>query len=126
MDDFIIYRAWPLEKIKEARNTFVETMHNDAGVEELQAGLHCLDFMTRASEVPEEYRYMIDSAIDEANIRIGLMLGKEVEDATQQELYNTLDASLRRLRSTVKNLQKTMREVSDEQVYRFIRKINNS
>jgi hypothetical protein len=84
-DDLIVYRAWPTEAISDAVREFNDQMHDGAGIEELMAGLHGLDFLTRRSTVDDDLQARIDGAITEARMRIELIATKEAEDRTQAE-----------------------------------------
>ena len=85
-DDYlIVYREWPAEAIAEALREFNDQMHDGAGVEEILAGLHGLDFLTRRSTVDANLQGQIDGAITEARMRIELISAKDAEDRSAEE-----------------------------------------
>lgn len=84
-DDLIVYRQWPVDVIAEAVREFNDQMHDGAGVPELQAGLHGLDFLTRRSIIDDNLQARLDGAITEARMRIELLAAKEAEDRTAEE-----------------------------------------
>lgn len=84
-DDLIVYREWPREVIAEALREFNDTMHNGAGIPELQAGLHGLDFLTRRSSLDDCTQARLDGAITEAHMRIELLAAKEAEERTTDD-----------------------------------------
>lgn len=79
-DDLIVYRPWPIEVIAEAVREFNDQMHDGAGIPEIQAGLHGLDFLTRRSTIDDNLQGRIDGAITEARMRVELLAAKEAEE----------------------------------------------
>lgn len=77
--EFIVYREWPVETIAEAVTDFNHGMRDGAGVDEIRAGLHGLDFLCRRSSISDDLQSRIDGAITEANMRISLISTKEKE-----------------------------------------------
>ena len=84
-DGLVVYRAWPSDVIADAVREFNDQMHDGAGIPELQAGLHGLDFLTRRSSIDECLQARLDGAITEARMRIELLAAKEAEDRTAEE-----------------------------------------
>lgn len=82
MEDLIIYKAWPGEEIDRAISEFNEQMHDDAEIEELQAGLRCLDFLTRASELSSIQQARLEGATIEAEMRVSLMAALKFSNHT--------------------------------------------
>ena len=74
LDEFIIYKPWPLDQINQELTEFNRIMHDGADVEELEAGLHGLDFICRASELDANTQARLDGATTEAEMRISLLL----------------------------------------------------
>lgn len=44
MNDLIVYKEWPTSVVADALREFNNQMHDGAGIAELSAGLHGLDF----------------------------------------------------------------------------------
>lgn len=89
-DDLIVYRAWPADVIADALRDFNDQMHAGAGIDELSAGLHGLDFLTRRSELDDGLQARVDGAITEARMRIELLAAKEAEDRSCEERHKLL------------------------------------
>jgi len=85
MDELTVYRQWPTEVINEAVSEFNYQMHDGAGINEIRAGLHGLDFLTRASVIGDCLHARLDGAITEAVMRIELLAAKEADSRTQEE-----------------------------------------
>jgi hypothetical protein len=81
----MVYRPWPEKVIADAIREFNDQMHDGAGIPEIQAGLHGLDFLTRRSNVDDNLQARLDGAITEARMRIELLAAKEAEDRTAEE-----------------------------------------
>lgn len=99
MDELQIYKSWPADVISEAVSEFNNAMHNGADVEEIQAGLHCLDFLTRKSEIPFMLQARIEGAEVEAHMRIELLLSQRENSAKRADLVKALDLISRQMKS---------------------------
>jgi hypothetical protein len=106
MTDEIIYREWPEETVMAELRVFKDRMYDGAGPEELSAGLFAIDFLTRASALSDTAEMLVGAAVDEARMRIDLMIAKEQADMDQAQLYEHLRQGLRRLLSGVRQVQK--------------------
>lgn len=84
-DDLIVYRQWPAGVIADAVREFNDQMHDGAGIPEIQAGLHGLDFLTRRSVVDDNLQARLYGAITEARMRIELLAAREAEERTAEE-----------------------------------------
>lgn len=104
IDEFEIYMSWPLGLIESELWAFKHKMRDDAEIEEIQAGLHCLDFMTRKTELSEDLTWMLESAIDEANMRVSLMIQKEDREKTFERLNILLAGLQGSFERTIKGL----------------------
>lgn len=89
-DGLIVYKAWPTDVVAEALRDFNDQMHDGAGIEELSAGLHGLDFLTRRSTLSADLQARIDGAVTEARMRIELMSAREAEDRSAEEQHQRL------------------------------------
>lgn len=118
--EYIIYVPWPEQAVREALEEFKRQMYSDAGPEELRKGILCLDFLTRASELPQQLTDFIEYAIDEAEMRIQLMVMAEEQHQTQQEAQEAIDKcikSIRMVRHTCDNLMKRATSMGDDPEY---------
>jgi hypothetical protein len=97
--DVIVYREWPEQVIADAITEFNTVMHDGAGVEELEAGLHGLDFLTRRSEITETLRWRLEGVEVEARMRMQLL-------GEQEAAQRTRDENLKMLATSVGNLKK--------------------
>lgn len=125
LDEFQIYMAWPEETIVQQLNEFKNGengMYNGAGPEQLSAGLHCLDFLTRASEMSDTTRMMIDAAVTEAETRIALMLQMEDRKLQDNELYDKIETVLKNIQAQLRVIMTRAQCVDHEQVLAFIRR----
>jgi hypothetical protein len=127
IDDLHVYLKWPEELIKKALWDFKhgpEGMYNGAGIEELLAGLHCLDFMTRASDVSEDTAMFIDAAVSEAEMRIELMAQQEQKSADPDALkkaiviVTSLEQQVKRLLSGIM----MFREMDADELHEYVQK----
>lgn len=84
-EDLIVYRAWPTAVITEAVRELNDQMHNGAGIPEIQAGLHGLDFLTRRSIINDCLQSRVDGCITEARMRIELLSAHEAAARTSEE-----------------------------------------
>jgi hypothetical protein len=109
----VIYQPWPIEVIREAWEQFRDIMYDGAGPEELAAGLHGMDFLMRASEIPEPMLCMIDATLDGARIRIGLMREKEAAERTEAENWEHIKRGLEILRMNIKSINKLIDSYRD-------------
>jgi hypothetical protein len=83
--DIVVYREWPVEVIEQAREEFRDIMNDGAGVEELSAGLHGLDFLCRRSLMPDDLRDLVDATIEQAEMRIALLHHQEAATRSDDE-----------------------------------------
>ena len=90
MDDLIVYREWPTGVVADALREFNGQMHNGAGISELSAGLHGLDFLTRRSVLNADLQARVDGAVTEARMRIELLAEKEAADRSAEERHRHL------------------------------------
>lgn len=90
MDDLIIYKEWPTSVISDALREFNDQMHDGAGVTELSAGLHGLDFLTRRSVLNADLQARVDGAVTEARMRIELLAEKEASERSAEEQHSKL------------------------------------
>ncbi len=100
-DPYMVYRAWPEETVREALVEFNTQMHDDAGIEELRAGLHCFDFLCRRSDLDDTLLTRIDAAITEARMRIALLSEADAEHMSQQQWLMEVQKSVQGLQSQV-------------------------
>lgn len=115
VDEFQVYLSWPEETIRQQLDVFKNGengMYNGAGPAELAAGLHCLDFLTRASTFSDATADLLEAAVMEAEMRIELMLEQEVKMlehaevmAKVEELLRVMQKQLQSLWSRVSNLE---------------------
>lgn len=84
-NDLIVYRARPADVIADALRDFNDHMHDGAGIDELSAGLHGLDFLTRRSALSADLQARVDGAVTEARMRIELLAAKDAEDRSDEE-----------------------------------------
>lgn len=103
-----VYLAWPLEKVIEAANEFRDIMHDGAGIQELQAGLHGLDFMCRGSDIPDPWASIIDARVDEAYMRIELMALQEAEQRTWEETIEKAHKTLTHMKTYLRGFMPRM------------------
>ena len=87
MDDLIIYKEWPASVIADALREFNDRMHDGAGISELSAGLHGLDFLTRRSALTADLKARVEGAVTEARMRIELLAEKEASDRSLKEQH---------------------------------------
>lgn len=85
---------------------FKDAMYGGAGPEELSAGLLAIDFLTRASTLGDTAKMFVEAAVDEAHMRIDLMLAREAEQMTEAERIERLKKALKGWRSSVERVQK--------------------
>jgi hypothetical protein len=111
--DPIIYRSWPRDTISEAISEFNHHMHDGAGIEEIEAGLHGLDFLTRASELGSDLEARLDGAVTEGRMRITLML----EQLDQQEKVQRAITALKHLQVTIRGIQRRIECPPDAEEY---------
>lgn len=97
-DDLIVYRPWPLEIVNDAISEFNYQMHNGADVPEISAGLHGLDFLTRASELSDSVQARLDGALVEAHMRIELLNIKAADERTDEENRARIKSALNVIR----------------------------
>lgn len=105
-DDLIIYTPWPLDVVNDAISEFNHQMHDGAGIEELSAGLHGLDFLTRRSELDENTTARLQGATVEADMRIQLIGAKEADERTQTENMERALRAMRGLQLQVQSIQR--------------------
>lgn len=123
--DEVVYVPWPLETIQQAWEEFRDTMYDDAGVEELVAGLHGMDFLMRASDIPDTMLDMIVATLDNARMRVHLMVAQEAAQLTDKEMWDKLYQTLRGLKlqcDGIKKLVDRYRERDPELTRESIRK----
>lgn len=119
IDQFQVYMAWPEETIIEQLDVFKHGengMYNGAGIPELAAGLHCLDFLTRASTMSEETQLMVESAMMEADMRIGLLTQQENYELSQKETYEKIEQCLYTLQMGLKSIQAGFKRIDTQDV----------
>jgi hypothetical protein len=104
-DPYVVYRAWPEETVREALREFNAQMHDDAGVPELQAGLHCFDFLCRRSDLSDELISDIEGAITEARMRITLLQEADAAHLDFQERLDKTRKGVESLRAEVQAIQ---------------------
>ena len=63
MNDLIVYKEWPTSVVADALREFNNQMHDGAGIAELSAGLHGLDFLTRRSVLSADLQARVDGAV---------------------------------------------------------------
>lgn len=120
--DPIVYRQWPLKVIHEAITEFNEIMHKDAEVEEIQAGLHCLDFLTRKSELDASTEARLSGAVTEANMRIELLLDKLNADKEFEDWRQGAIKQVEYMKRAVDRVLDNARRVGPDYVEEYVRK----
>ena len=124
--DFNVYKSYPPEFIQQALDDFKNIMFNGGGIDELNAGLHGLDFLTRGSDVPQPLSNFVDAAINEAKMRIEIMTTLESDNRSFEEAHKKLFATVNQLDAGIKNLQRRITMSWDEQtVINYVRKITD-
>lgn len=107
--DTVVYQPWPLDTIREAWEEFSKIMYDGAGPEELAAGLHGMDFLMRASDIPDKWLTIINATLDNARIRINLLLEKEAEERTAEENHKKLVRGIEMLQWQIKSVQQIIK-----------------
>lgn len=105
-DDLIIYTPWPLDVVNTAISEFNYQMHDGAGIEELSAGLHGLDFLTRRSALDDDTTARLSGATIEAEMRIQLIGTKEAGDRTTAENFERAERAMQVLQLQVRSIQR--------------------
>lgn len=118
-DAHIVYREWPAEVINEAVTEFNHQMHDDAGIEELSAGLHGLDFLTRRSTIDDDLQARLDGCITEANMRIELLHAKAAMDKSAEDQFKEVKRSVENLGRGIKAIQHLIRRGGGAEDYFF-------
>lgn len=90
MNDLIVYKEWPTSVVADALREFNNQMHDGAGIAELSAGLHGLDFLTRRSVLSADLQARVDGAVTEARMRIQLLAEKEASERCAEEQHRQL------------------------------------
>ena len=105
-DEMVVYKPWPVETIRQAYEEFRDAMYGGAGAEELISGLLCMEFLTRASYVPEPLATFVSVAKCEAEIRISLILQKEAADSTEEENWKRVEKKMQLVVAGAKSIEK--------------------
>lgn len=108
-EDLNVYKAWPQDVINQAITDFNEKMHDDAEANEISAGLHGLDFLTRASEFDDNTRARLEGAIIEGKMRVELLHQLEASRLSREELLEGAIKSVRILQQSIKSIETLIR-----------------
>lgn len=104
-DEFQVYMTWPMPLVEQALQEFKARMYGGAEPDELAAGLRCLDFITRRTDLSDDFRVFLDAAIDEAEMRIALMRAQSEDEESQarrrRSLHVAMEGSLRHINNVL-------------------------
>lgn len=122
-DEFQVYKEWPVEQVRQAFEEFRDQMYDGAGPEELSAGLLCMDFLTRRTDLPETLAFFIENVCDQARIRIALMRAKEQDDLEESERMKRMELGVYVVTKQLEAIQKRIRGSLDpETTRRYVEK----
>lgn len=105
-DEFTVYMPWPTEVVNEAISEFNHQMHDGAGIEEISAGLHGLDFLTRASDLDDDTLARLEGAEIEARMRIELIALQEAEQRSADEQFERMKVGIKNLHRNVMSIKR--------------------
>ena len=122
-DSFQIYKEWPESVIMAELRVFKDMMYDGAGIAELEAGLHGLDFLTLRSPMSEDTQMFVEAAMFEARMRIDLMHQAEAAQLTKQENRKDTIKCLENLQMSIRNIQTMMRtRIDSDQLIDIVKK----
>ena len=84
-------------------------MHDGADAEQISAGLHGLDFLTRASEFDDNTRARLEGAITEGEMRVILLNQLEASRKSRGQLIKEAVEGVKHLQLVVKSIQHRMK-----------------
>lgn len=113
-EEAIVYRPWPTKTIHDAISQFNDIMHDGAGIEELSAGLHGLDFLCRRSALDDVLQSRLDGCTVEAHWRIELLQQQEAEQRTHEENIQRAYTAIRSLKLQSAQLLSRMRHYGED------------
>lgn len=101
-----IFKKWPDEVIRENLEVLRDTIHNGGGIEELQAGLLAIDYLTRGSDLTESTAIWVESLIAECTMRIELMAAFDRQSRTPKEVYDQILRQVKQLQRSFKDIDR--------------------
>lgn len=100
-NEFQVYRAWSEDAVRQALTDFKHEMYDGAGIAELQAGLRCMDYLTKKTALPPDLVEDLESTALQADMRVELMLAQPGPGVAE----SANASSLERARCGVRELQ---------------------
>ena len=120
--DYKVYKPHTNEEIMQAVREFNDAMHDDADIEEIQAGLRCLDFLTQASEMDGYTESRVYGAQVEAEMRLQLLLALDADNKSYDTLLTDTIDKVKMMHRSIKSIEHMMRtRVDDTDVMRHIK-----
>jgi hypothetical protein len=129
MDDnpLQVYKAWPESTVREAFDEFKRQMYDDAGQEELRAGIMCFDFITKRSDLPEQLIESIEYSMMEARWRISLLDDYDADQRQKVSTEETIDRAIEvmaHMKRSIQGLRTVITMHAPDDPLGYIRRMN--
>jgi len=122
--DFQVYKPHSDEVIMEAVREFNDAMHDDADIEEIEAGLKCLDFLTRASVMSADVESRVYGATVEGEMRLQLLRALDAENRSYDAMLSETLEKFQMMNRSVRSIQHMMHtRVDDIDVMHHINRV---